>query len=228
MRRFVALTCALAALALPQGALARVIELGEGATPAAKSNCPADPCAAIGRVTGYQGRAGNLKDPYRIPRAGKIVAFTVTLARVSAQQVSFFNGLYGGPASVRLAVLRVGKTRKTRLDHRLLRQSKTYDVSRYFGSSPTFALDAPLVVRRGYVVALTVPTWAPAFAFSGLSSRNWWRSSRQKGHCREATTRSAQERVGRVVKYGCTYFRARLLYTATYIPDPTPTARTAR
>ena len=27
----------------------------------------------------------------------------------------------------------------------------------------------------------------------------------------------------RIVRWGCTYKRARLLYTATYIPDPRPT-----
>ena len=52
------------------------------------------PCEAIGRVTGYQGQSGSVRNPFRIPRSGKIVAFTVTLARVTPQQTDFFNGLY--------------------------------------------------------------------------------------------------------------------------------------
>jgi hypothetical protein len=224
MKRLLLLVCVLGLLALPPAASATVVELGAGAGPA-KSNCPNDPCEAIGRVTGYQGRSGTLADPFRIPRSGKIVAFTVTLAKVNRTQIDFFNGLYGSPPSVRLSILRVGKTRKTRLNHRLIRQSKVYSVQRYLGSTPSFALDTPLVVKRGYVVALTVPTWAPAFAFSGLSSRNWWRSSRKKGDCRNASQRAAQQQVGGVVRYGCTYRRARLLYTATYVPDPRPTSR---
>jgi hypothetical protein len=224
MKRFFVLIGLLGALALPQGASARVTELGSGAGPA-RSNCPSDPCEAIGRVTGYQGRSGNVRNPFVIRRSGKIVAFTVTLARVTQQQETFFDGLYGGPARVRLAILRKGRRRRSRLDHRLIRQSPSYRVDRYFGSSPSFALDRPLVVKRGYIVALTTPTWHTAFAFSGLNGRNWWRSSRQRGECREATRRSAQQRVRSVVRYGCTYFRARLLYTATYVPDPRPTNR---
>src|SRR5438046_234506 len=134
MKRLIALSCLLAGLALPSAASAAVTELGAGATPAAKSNCPSDPCEAIGRVTGYQGRAGNLRSPFLIRHAGKIVAFTVTLAKVTSTQRSFFDGLYGGPASVRLSILRPSKKRKTRLNHRLTRQSKVYDVSHFFGS----------------------------------------------------------------------------------------------
>jgi hypothetical protein len=224
MKRLFVLLALLGALALPHGAAARVTELGSSAGPA-RSNCPNDPCEAIGRVTGYQGRSGSVRNPFVIRRRGKIVAFTVTLARVTQQQQSFFDGLYGGPARVRLSILRKGKRRRSRLNHRLIRQSRTYRVDRYFGSSPTFALDEPLVVHRNYIVALTIPTWAPAFAFSGLDGRNWWRSSRQRGQCRNATRRAAQQRLRSVVRYGCTYFRARLLYTATYVPDPRPTSR---
>jgi hypothetical protein len=223
MKRLFLLVFVLGLLALPQAASARVTELGDNAGPA-KSNCPNDPCEAIGHITGYQGRAGSVANPFRIPRSGKIVAFTVTLAKLNSTQISFFNGLYGSPPSVRLSILRVGKTRKTRLNHRLIRQSKVYNVQRYLGSSPSFALDSPLVVKRGYVVALTVPTWAPVFAYTGLSSRNWWRSSRKKGNCRNTSQRAAQQQPGGVVTYGCTY-HTRLLYTATYVSDPRPTSK---
>jgi hypothetical protein len=227
MKRLILLVCVLGALAVPQVASAKVVELGDNAGPA-KSNCPSDPCEAIGRVTGYQGRAGNVKNPFLIPRSGKIVAFSITLAKITSTQADYFTGLYGSPPSVRLSILRKGKKRKTRLSHRLIRQSKVYDVQHYLGSTPSFALDAPLVVKRGYVVAITIPTWVPSLAGagSGLNSRNWWRSSRKKGVCRNATQRAAQQRVGGKRTYGCTYHQARLLYTATYVPDPRPTDRT--
>lgn len=230
MKRLIPLIGVLALLALPEVASAEVVELGEGAGPA-KTACPSgrpDPpgCQAIGRVTGYQGRAGAVRNPFRISRSGKIVAFTLTLPELTAAQSTFFNGRFGSPPSVRLSILRKGKTRRTRLNHRLIRQSKVYNVGRYLGSNPSFALDEPLTVKRGYIVAITVPTWVPAFAYVGLSSSNWWRSSRSKGDCRDATPpRAAQQRVGGVREYGCTYHRARLLYTATYIPDPRPTNR---
>lgn len=234
MKRLILLVCVLGMfglLSLPQAASARVVELGTGGGPA-QSLCPGsrpNDCQAIGRVTGYQGRAGTVRSPFVIPRAGKIVAFTVTLPTLTSTQISYFNGLYGSPPSVRLSILRKGKKRRTRLDHRLIRQSKVYSVQRYLGSSPSFALDRPLAVRRGYIVAITVPTWVPAFAFSGLSSSDWWRSSRRAGRCtsslRDATQRAAQQRVGSVVRYGCTHRPARLLYTATYVTDPRPTDR---
>jgi hypothetical protein len=224
MKRLVLLICVLGMLALPQFASAKVVELGANAGPA-KSNCPSDPCEAIGRVTGYQGRSGTVANPFRIAHAGRIVAFTVTLAKLNSTQVSYFNGLYGSPPSVRLSILRKGKTRRTRLSHRLIRQSRVYAVEHYLGSSPSFALDKPLVVKRGYIVAITVPTWVPSLAGAGshLSSRNWWRSSRMKGDCRNATQRAAQQHVGSKRGFGCTYNTARLLYTATYVSDPRPT-----
>jgi hypothetical protein len=222
MKKLIPIACALAVALLPSSASARVIELGADAGPA-RSNCPSDPCEAIGRVTGYQGRSGEKRKPFVIPRAGKIVAFTVTLADLTDQQINFFNNLYGDEASVRLSILRRGKKKGEKKDHRLIRQSPTFDVSNFFGASPSFALDRPLVVKKDYIVALTVPTWVPAFAFSGLPPGNWWRSSRQKGQCRDATRRAAHTDRGSVVRYGCTYFKARLLYTATYVPDPRPT-----
>src|SRR5881392_4218219 len=116
MKRLLLLTCVLGLLALPPAASAAVVELGAGGGPA-KSNCPNDPCEAIGRVSGYQGRSGTVKNPFLIRHAGKIVAFTVTLAKVTTTQIGFFNGLYGSPPSVRLSILRKSKTKKTRLSH---------------------------------------------------------------------------------------------------------------
>jgi hypothetical protein len=124
-------------------------------------------------------------------------------------------------------ILRRGKHRKSRLDHRLIAQTQPYQVDHFFGSSPSFALDRALTVRRGYIVGLTVPTWAPAFSV-GLDRTSWWRSSRRKGHCDDVSQRAGQEKLRSVSVFGCTYFTARLLYTATYVPDPRPTDSSAR
>jgi hypothetical protein len=219
MKRLVPLVLA-AALVLPASASARVIELGAGGTPNAKPDCPLpEQCQAVGQVTGYQGRSGSLKSPFVVKRDGVIVAFTVSLGNPSDKQKTFFDGLYGGPPQVRLSILRKGKKRKSRLDHRLMSQSRRYSVDRYFGSSPTFAFSRPLQVHKGYIVALTVPTWAPVFS-PRLTRTNWWRSSRAMGKCNDVSQKAAQETRRLVMRYGCTYHTARLLYTATYIPDP--------
>ena len=227
MRRAFTLISALGALALAPAAQAKVIELGADADPATPAaSCP-DNCQAIGRVTGYPGRSGKGSDPMRIPSDGKLVAFTVKLGKPDANQTKFFTDLYGGPPELRISVLRRGDKRKTRLDHRLLRQSPLFRVDHFFGSSPTFVFDSPIKVSKGNIVAITVPTWAPAFAVN-LSHSNWWRSSRAKGKCDNVSQHAAQEAQGKVVVYGCTYFRARLLYTVTYVPDPRTTDKTGK
>lgn len=213
----------LGVLTAAPSASAKVIELGQASSPTPAS-CPADPCSVLARTTGYMGRMGNVRDPFVVRRAGRIVAFTVKLGRPDSRQLDFFNGTYGSPARVRLSILRRGRTRRTRLSHRLLRQSELIRVDRYFGSAPSFVLDRPLRVSRGNIVALTTPTWAPAFS-EGVGRNFWWRSSRRKNRCRppHLTQRAAQQSVGGRRNYGCRYLNARILYTATYVTDPRPT-----
>ena len=219
----------LAALAVPSAAQARIIQLGTSAEPV-RSKCPGDPCEVLARTTGYQGRAGTSRYPFRIPRAGYIVAFSVTLAPLEDNQISFFNDTFGAPPELRLSILRPGRHRRTRLWHRLMAQSKLFRVDQYIDDknpvTPGFVLDQPLRVRRHYVVGLTTPTWAPAFV-GGLSSENWWRSSRRKRRCsaRYVTQRSAHQRLRAVRRFSCKYRGARIMYTATYVPDPRPIKR---
>lgn len=226
MKRLLLILAVAAIAAVPSTASARVVELGAGSTQPATSSCPGNPCRAVYQVTGYQGRSGNLKNPFMIRRAGYLVAFTITLPELAQNQIDSFNARFGGEPQARLAVVRRGDTRKTRLNHRLLRQSDVFDVQDYLGSSPTFVLKQPLRVNKGNIVALTVPTWVPSLA-ADLTGSNWWRSSRLKGKCGSddaLAPPSTQETLKEIIRYGCTYKRARLLYTATYVPDPRPTA----
>jgi hypothetical protein len=224
MKRILLLTLALAAaLALPPSASARIIELGETAD-AASLNCPGTteaPCVAAVRMTGYQGRAsGGPKNPYYIRRDGRLVAFTVQLAKPTAEEIEFFDTNFGTPSTARISVMRRGTTRKTRLDHRLITQSDRFNLTPYFGSRPTFVFDDPIPVKEGNWIALTVSTWAPLLA-TNLARTNWWRSSRPKGSCEppRSLRQFALEDLREVAKFGCTYHGARLLYTATYVPS---------
>jgi hypothetical protein len=223
MKRTLVLAAAIA-LALPASASARIVELGSVAD-AANPSCPADPCEAAVRVTGLQGRAaGGPKNPYYIRRDGYIVAVTVRLATLTEEQLNFFNLNFGSPAQVRLSVLRRGDTRKTRLNYRLIRQSELFRVDHYFGSTPTFVLKQPLRVKKTNWIAITVPTWAPIFA-NKLTKADWWRSSRAKESCEppRSLRQYAMQDLRDISVFGCTYHAARLLYTATYVPDPRPT-----
>lgn len=208
----------LSSLTVPAGASAATTELGAQAqTPPA--SCP-DDCQAVGRVTGYQLRAGTVRSPYKVRRRGKIVAFSVTLGDPRQDQIEFFDNLFGGPSQVQLVILRPGTKRR----HRLTGRSRVYEVNDYFGSTPTFALDRPLTVRNGYIVALAVRTWIPSFAVNQPES-DVWRSSRDPGRCDDVRQNAQQTRRGSLRTYGCIYRTARLLYTATFVPDPRRTRR---
>jgi hypothetical protein len=221
-RTLLAIFVLAAALALPASASARIVELGETAEEASPS-CPSDPCEAVVRVTGLQGSmAGGRKNPYYIRRNGYIVAFTVRLSEPTADQIDYFTDNFGSPSQVRLSVLRRGDTRRTRLNYRLVAQSELFELDPYFGSSPTFVLQEPLRVRKTHWISVSVPTWAPMFAV-GLGRDDWWRASRSRGDC-DALRQFAVEDLREVNMFGCTYSGARLLYTATYVPDPKPTA----
>jgi hypothetical protein len=226
MRKKLLVTTAtiLAALVVVAVAAARVSELGTTLDDNTAS-CP-DNCQAIGQVSGFQIQQGTRKNPYRLRSYGKVVAFTIKLGKPNASQIQFFNKLFGGPPQAMLTVLKpyVPKKGEKRQPNKyvLAGSSPLFDLTNYFGSEPTFALPRPLSIKPGYVVGLTVPTWAPAFAVN-LGEDMQWRSSRAPNACDDVRQNAAQDIRGSARTFGCVYKTARLLYTATYIPDPKPT-----
>jgi hypothetical protein len=80
-------------------------------------------------------------------------------------------------------------------------------------------LTTSIRVRKGWVVALTVPTWAPALAV-GLGADTSWRASRGRGKCDDTSLQTAQMAANQLAQYFCLYRTARLTYTATLIADP--------
>jgi hypothetical protein len=201
---------------------ANVQEIGDFPdSPFPTAGCPAT-CQAIGHVTGYQVQIGTHKNPFVMKARGRIVAFTIRLGKPDAQQTQFFANLFGATPQARITILKKpAHDKKMTNDLRLTRQSEVFDLTKYLGSTPTFALAKPLLVNPGSIVALTVPTWAPAFSIN-LGADEAWRSSRPKNDC-NGTTQSAQQTVGNTHSYDCFYRTARLLYSATFIPDPKPT-----
>ena len=181
-------------------------------------SCPELPCQAIGSVTGFQVKNGQTSLPFRVPNHGTIKAWTLTLAQPTNSQRSFFNGFFGTPPQAGLAILRrVPGTNPPR--YNLRRRGSIKVLSPYLGQTVRFGSN--LRVRKGDIVGLTVPTWAPAFA-QDLSSRNVWRASREPGACRNSTDirqGEPQMKVNKRATYGCRYSTARLLYTATLVLD---------
>ena len=221
MKRLLIVTLATVALGVPLAAFGKVVQLGEAEPALPSSSCPEDPCLALYQATGYQERAENSKQrPYVVRRDGKVLAFTVKLGKLTREQIAFFDGKFGTPASARISILSRGKKRGKRNQHRLLARSEVFSLRKYFGSSPTFVFEEPLAVERGNVVAITVPTWAPLLA-GGQDKASEWRSSRRKGRCgtSERLAPPAPQGLGSVARWGCNYTEARLLYTATYVPN---------
>jgi hypothetical protein len=214
----------------------RVVVLGQTPnTPApscpGKTDASGNPlveCRVEGHITGFQSIADGVARPFEAPFEGKIVAWSISLSKPSTaetktttDEVGFFNDFFGTPAEARIGVLRPVEDTKPP-QYKLVRQSPIEVLNPYFGSTPIFALDHPLTVLKGQVVALTVPTWAPMFALN-LSGENTWRGSRLPDHCisrEDVQGGHPQQGVGKTKTYGCYYSDARLLYTATLVKKP--------
>jgi hypothetical protein len=219
VRRFVpAIAAALTLVAAaPAGAAVRELGVPTGQRLPAAS-CPTD-CQVLARVTGYQVQIGRAKNPYQITRKGTIVAFTIALGKPSQTDTTGFNNLFGAQSQARISILHLGRRQRRAT---LTAQSPVYNLTPYFGSSPTFALAKPLKVRPRDVVALTIPSWAPTFAV-GLGSDHAWRAPRDPDDCEDLETPATHQTLKSVRRYQCFYRTAQLLYSATFIPDPRPT-----
>jgi hypothetical protein len=207
------------ALGLPASAPATLAEVGVlGATsPATVASCPGSPCLAVSRTTGFQVKVGAKNSPMTIPHSGALVAWTITLGKPNATQIKFFNANEGGPAEAGIAVLRPQK--KPQLTYKLIAQSPMVKLERWFGMTAEFPLETALQTKKGDIIALTVPTWAPALAL-GFGNDTSWRASRPKAQCTSTSAQTTDTVIGANVQYFCLYQTARLTYSATVISTP--------
>ena len=207
------------ALALPAGSPATLSEVGviPATTPATVPSCPGTPCLAVSRTTGFQVKVGANNNVLAAPRNGTVVAWTVMLGKPNATQIKFFNANEGGVAEAGIAILRPQP--KPNLTYKLIAQSPLVKLQPYFGKTAQFPLESTLVVKKGDVVALTVPSWAPTLAL-GFGKDTSWRASRSKSQCSSTSTQTAHTQIGSPVQYFCLYQTARLTYSATLISTP--------
>jgi hypothetical protein len=221
MRRTATVICAsfALALALPAVAPATLTEVGilPATTPPTVPSCPGSPCLAVSRTTGFQVKVGSAHNFLAARRSGTIVAWTITLGKPSATQIKFFNANEGGAPEAGLAILR--PVAKPNLTYKLVGQSPPVKLQPYFGMTAQFPLETTLPVKKGDVVALSVPTWAPALAL-GFGKETSWRASRPRSQCTSTSALSTQTQVGSQVQYFCLYQTARLTYSATLISTP--------
>jgi hypothetical protein len=207
------------ALVLPAAAPATLAEVGviPATTPATVPSCPSSPCLAVSRTTGFQVKVATERNPLSAPRAGTIVAWTITLGKPNATQIKYFNANEGGPSEAGIAILRAQP--KPNLTYKLVAQSPLVKLEPYFGKTAQFALETTIPVKKGDVVALTVPSWAPALAL-GFGNDTSWRASRPKAGCTSTSSQTTDTAIGTPVQYYCLYQTARLTYSATLVSTP--------
>jgi hypothetical protein len=220
------------------GAAPRIVVLG-AAAPATPS-CPAT-CQAVGKTTGFQTAITGSANPFVVPFRGLIVAWSIKTGAPSTKpnpnndnqsDMEFFNKTFGGSPKARIAVLKPirKQIKRGKPIYKLKKQSPVEELSGFLGQTVTFTLDVPLRVKPGQIVALSVPTWAPAFAIN-QSATTKWQASRKKGRCKsvdDILAGSPQEGLGSLRSYGCVYKTARLLYSATVVADPSQPAKKKR
>jgi hypothetical protein len=159
----------------------QAIELGADNINTLKPNCGKDfsrDCTVEGKVTAFQSLSAKYAGRnFVVPFNGKLVTWSISLAnptRVDIDQnddgkpdyqaqLPAFNNYFGAPAQAGIAILRqVEKKKKNGPRFKLVRKSPVEILNPYFGTKVTFALEKPINVYEGNVVALTIPTWAPA------------------------------------------------------------------
>jgi hypothetical protein len=206
------------ALGLPALAPATITEVGVigETTPPTVPSCPTS-CEVISRTTGFQVKVGNERNLVSAPRNGTIVAWTITQGKPSATQVKFLDTNEGGEAEAGISIL--APQPKPNLTYKLVAQSPMVKLAPYFGKTAQIPLETTIPVKKGYVVALTVPTWAPSLALNFTGSTSW-RASRPRTGCRSTSAQSVQTALGSSIQYFCLYQTARLDYSATEISTP--------
>lgn len=209
----------LLALFAPAGSLATLAEVGviPATNPPTVPSCPTPSCLAVSRTTGFEVKVESNNNVEAAPRAGSIVAWTISLGKPTPTQIKFFNTNEGGMASAGIAILRAQK--RPKLTYKLIAQGPVVPLEKYFGKTVQFPLASTIPVKKGDIVALTVPTWAPSLAL-GFGKATSWRASRGKGKCTTTGTQTADTQVGSNAQYYCLYQTARLTYSATLISTP--------
>lgn len=184
--------------------------------------CP-EGCQVVSRVTGFQLRVQGVEQRPQAPRDGWIEGWRVRLGQPDLSQTGFFRLRLGSIASARLTVLRpAGGSR-----FRAVAESPVEELNDLFWGTRRFALHPAISVRRGDLVALTVPAWAPALAAGpNITPGSAWAASRQPP-C-SGTLTHAEQQPGETRHYGCIYRTAVLTYAADFRTSRTPAAPLAK
>lgn len=231
--KLAALPIVVGALA-PATAAAATIELGATRSPLVAPVCPPNVSSAqctivLTRVTAIETLRDGLAYPTKVTKAGRIVAFTVGLSKLSNSKktqktyIHFLDQTYGGTAQLAVTVLQpVGKHRDFRWQ--VVGSSNVFHVIPYLGSVVQLPLDTSIEVQPGDVIALSTPTWAPVLTIDQPSKSFAYRQSRSANCNNPPSTSQAQLSARSTATYKCDYPGTRVEYTATEITYPNGTS----
>ena len=178
--------------------------------------CPGSTCQAIPSVTGIQSNLPTGSSPFRMPFDGYVTAWKIFLSKPARTELKFFNDMFGSPPQAGVSVIRRKSVSGGRTKYELKNASPVQGLNPYLGTDASFKLKKPMRVNKGSLIALTVPTWAPALAAgNSLTGNNTWRASRDPGTCGAGGIQMAkpQIKIGSLRFYSCEFTRSRLLYT---------------
>jgi hypothetical protein len=244
MKRFFlagSVVSALVAAIFPALAMAQVVELGQTSPSAVVAPvCPPGTTALtclmiLTRITAFQTSSDGVANTTTVKRDGFLVAFTVgssPLTSNRSQRRDYIHNLdtrFGGTPQVALTVLRPVGT-KSQLKYEVVGESAYYHLIPYLGTVTQFPLttnslssgnSTGLPVKKGDVVALTTPTWAPVLDISLSTSKFGYRQSRTS-NCNHPPASSQAQIVNDTAIYKCPYEGTRVEYTATEVTWTNP------
>lgn len=215
---------AAAAVALPGAASAATISEVGTVTDGKPPRCP-ESCSVVTRTTALPTSVNGDRNVYTVPSNGRIVAWSITLGAPSADDRKALEKQLQR-ASAQLVVIRRGKS----VNGSVVGASSVKRLDPYFGGEVTFALPSSIAVRKGDVIGLSIPSWAPVLV-QGYDAKTSWRASRPRGRCGGTTDERKQDyyvdttlKNGASGTFNCLYKAERMAYTATFVPNPTKRA----
>jgi hypothetical protein len=227
------LAAAMAGMMIVPGlAAASIVELGEtSSAPLVAPVCPpgvsaADCSIVLTRVTAIATVRAGVAYPTMVKRGGYIVAFTIGLSALSSNRATrkkYIHNLdsqFSGTTQVQATVLQPVGPHKD-FAWKVVAQSPPIHVQPYLGEVVQFPLATALPVKRGDVIALTTPTWAPVLSIKLDHSQFAYRQGRRINCGNPAASQQAQLQIGQVTNYKCDYPGTRIEYTATEVISPT-------
>ena len=182
------------------------------------------PASRVSRTTGYQIKVADERSSFVVPEDGKIVAWSIALGKPTDRADLV---LRQGPRRPGLGAADGPARRQDAVLARRHARARSSSWSPYFGQTVQFPLGRALNVKKGYVIALTVPTWAPALT-PLLTDHCSWRASRAEGQVRRHrhADRADGAQAGRAVPLPL-QGAADLLGDAGHPPGTQPGATTA-